>query len=61
MRTLNFKSKEAYRKWIAFGHAKTKTGLKVTAKTGRKSLFAATPGYTKIKIKGKAHKVKHLK
>lgn len=59
VRTLNFKNKEAYRKWNAFGHIRTKTGLKVTAKAGRKSLFDATPGYTKIKVRGVLHTVTH--
>lgn len=58
-RTLHFKSKEGYRKWLAYGHLRTKKGLNVHAHKGRKSLFAATPGYSKIIIKGKPHKVIH--
>ena len=61
MKSLNFKSKAAYKKWLAYGHMHTKTGKLVKAKKGRKNLFAATPGYAKILIKGKVHKVKHLK
>ena len=55
----HFKSPEAYRKWLAYGHMRTKTGLNVHAKKGRTSVFAATPGSQKIYIGGKAHKVKH--
>lgn len=57
--TLHFKSKEAYRKWLAYGHMRTKTGLKV--REGRKSLFKATPGYQKIAIGGRPHKVLHAR
>lgn len=46
-RTMNFKSKEAYKKWLAYGHA---TGV-----------FERTPGHTPVKIRGKTHKVKHTK
>lgn len=59
MRTLNFKSQEAYNKWLAHGHSRTKTGLKVRAKKGRVSVFKATPGNTNIKIQGVTKKVKH--
>ena len=59
MKTRHFKSKEAYRKWLAFGHIRTKTGKKVRAKTGRKSIFEATPGYSKVIIAGHKHKVMH--
>jgi hypothetical protein len=43
--SLNFKSNDAYKKWIAYGHA---TGI-----------FESTPGNQKISIKGNKHKVKH--
>jgi len=59
MAVKHFKSKEAYRKWLAYGHIRTKTGLKVKAKSGRKSIFSSKSGHQKIEIKGKAHKVKH--
>jgi len=55
----HFKSKEAYRKFLAYGHQRTKRGLLVRTKSGRKSVFAATPGHQKIVIAGKPHKVKH--
>jgi len=45
-KTLNFKSKEAYLKWLRYGHAKVKG-------------FGKTP--VGIKIRGKKHKVKHKK
>lgn len=59
MRTLNFKSGKAYKKWLAYGHMHTKKGLMVRAKAGRKNLFAATPGHSKICIHGKPHRVMH--
>lgn len=43
-KTLNFKSKEAYRKWLAYGHMHIPD-------------FGETP--VGIKIRGKKHKVKH--
>jgi hypothetical protein len=52
-----FKSKRAYRKWLAYGHMRTKTGK--LAKSPRKSIFATTPGHQKVYIRGKLHKVKH--
>lgn len=55
----HFKNREAYRKWTAFGHMHTKTGLKVSDKSGRVNMFKATPGSQKIYIGGKFHKVKH--
>ena len=55
----HFKSKEAYRKWLSYGHMRTKKGLSVHAKKGRTSLFASTPSYQKVYIGGKAHKVRH--
>jgi hypothetical protein len=42
---MKFKSKEAYRKWLAFGHIHGQ--------------FKATPGAQRIMIRGKPHKVKH--
>ena len=41
----NFKSKEAYRKWLAYGHLS--------------GVFKKTPGHQKVTIKGKPHRVKH--
>lgn len=46
-KTRNFKSKEAYRKWSAYGHIH--------------ELFEGTPGNMDIKIKGRVHKVQHSK
>lgn len=57
---MNFKSKEAYRKWLAYGHMHTKRGLLVNARKGRRDLFASTPGNQRIKIRGNIHKVTHL-
>lgn len=58
VKTLHFKSKEDYRKWLSYGHMHTKTGLKTGTK-GRKNLFESTPGHSNILIAGKKHKVKH--
>ena len=43
--TRNFKSKESYQKWLAFGHLS--------------GVFEETPGHQKVLIRGKKHKVKH--
>lgn len=59
MKIKHFKSKEGYRKWLAYGHIRSKRGLDVHAGKGRKSVFEATPGHQKIVIRGKVHKVKH--
>ena len=45
--TKNFKSPAAYKKWLAYGHMHGD--------------FAASPGNTPVKIKGKPKKVKHKK
>jgi hypothetical protein len=45
MGTKNFKSKDAYKKWLAYGHIHGQ--------------FAKTPGHQRIKIHGKRHKVHH--
>jgi len=52
-----FKSREGYRKWLAYGHMRTKIGK--MAKREDESLFAKTPGSQRIKIRGKMHKVIH--
>lgn len=44
---LNFKNKESYRKWVAYGHIH--------------KVFENTPGNQKISIHGMPHKVKHLR
>lgn len=43
----NFKSKAAYKKWLAYGHIS--------------GVFENTPGNQPVKIKGKAKKVNHGK
>lgn len=47
VREMNFRSKEAYLRWLRYGHA---TGV-----------FEKTPGNVKVKIRGKPHKVKHVR
>jgi hypothetical protein len=42
---MNFKSKGAYQKWLAYGHMHGQ--------------FAKTPGHQKVSIGGKSHRVKH--
>jgi len=42
---MDFKSKSAYKKWLAYGHASGE--------------FAKTPGHQSVSIKGKKKKVKH--
>lgn len=56
MKTLNFKSKASYKKWLAYGHMRTKSGGMATK---RNNLFVTTPGNSRIKIRGKVHNVKH--
>ena len=41
----HFKSKKAYKKWLAHGHIHGE--------------FKRTPGHQKVYIRGKKHKVKH--
>lgn len=45
MSTRNFKSMEAYRKWLSFGNIH--------------GMFKNTPGNQRITIRGKPHKVIH--
>ncbi len=47
MGTKHFKSKEAYQKWLAYGHMH--------------GAFEETPGHQKVEIAGRPHKVKHKK
>ena len=47
IKKMNFRSKKAYRRWLAYGHA---TGV-----------FAKTPGHVKVYIRGRPHKVKHVR
>jgi hypothetical protein len=56
-RTMHFRSKEAYRKWTAYGHMRTKTGK--LARSRRQSVFATTPGHTPVYIRGKRHRPRH--
>ena len=43
----NFRSKAAYHRWLAFGHIH--------------EVFKKTPGHQKVKIRGKVHKVNHIR
>ena len=45
IKKMNFKSREAYLRWLRYGHA---TGV-----------FERTPGHVKVYIRGRPHKVKH--
>ena len=45
-KVMNFKSKEAYRKWLAYNYIHNKRKMK-------------RPPHVKVKIRGKVHKVKH--
>ena len=46
-RRMNFKSKESYRRWLAYGHIH--------------GVFKKTPGNVNVYIRGKPHKVKHTR
>lgn len=52
MKTLHFKSKEAFRKWLAYEHIRTPAGLVAKAKKGRHSIAQTTP-YTGFVYVGK--------
>ena len=55
-----FKSKESYRKFRAYQHMRTPTGLLVRAKEGRRSISEQTPIERKervVVVAGKRHKV----
>jgi len=47
IKKMNFRSKEAYLRWLRYGHA---TGV-----------FARTPGHVKVYIRGRPHRVKHAR
>lgn len=56
-KAMKFKSKAAYKRWVAWGHMHGKSGKPV--KSAKKSVMATTPGHQKIKIRGKSYKPKH--
>ena len=56
-KTRNFKSKEAYRKWLAYIHMRDRKGRCV--RNVDKSVARTTPGHQRIRIKGRPHTVKH--
>ena len=45
IKKMNFRSEEAYRKWLAYGHIH--------------GVFERTPGHVDVYIRGKRKKVKH--
>jgi hypothetical protein len=49
-KTLHFKSKEGYRRWLAYGH------IHGAFKKHRKA-----SKYPRVKIRGKTHRVRHRK
>jgi len=55
----HFKSREAYRKWLAYGHMRTPSGR--LARRPSESIFARTPGHQRIVIAGRPHRVQHKK
>lgn len=52
-----FKTKAGYRRWLAYGHMRTRRGTR--AKSRKRSVFATTRGHQRIYIRGKRHHVKH--
>lgn len=44
-KTMDFKTTSGYKKWLAYGHIH--------------GVFKKVPGYTRVKIRGKVHKVQH--
>ena len=55
-KAMKFKSKAAYKRWVAWGKTHTKSG-KYT-KNPKKSVMDTTPGHTPVKIKGKTYRPK---
>jgi len=47
IKKMNFSSEKAYKKWLAYGHMH--------------GIFERTPGHVKVYIRGKPHKVKHVR
>ena len=47
IKVMNFRSKEAYRKWLAYGHIH--------------GVFKKARGHVRVKIRGRPHKVKHTR
>ena len=47
IKKMNFRSKAAYLRWLRYGHA---TGV-----------FERTPGHVKVYIRGRPHRVKHVR
>ncbi len=47
IKKMNFRSKKAYRKWLAYGHIH--------------GVFERTSGHVKVSIRGRLHRVKHSK
>ena len=59
-KALHFKSKEAYMKWLAYGHMHSKSGkLLKYPETKTKSMMAVSKTDPDVYIRGKKHKVKH--
>jgi len=54
---MKFKSKGAYKRWLAYGWTHSKKGKIVSSPL--KSVFSTTAGHQKITIRGKPHRVKH--
>jgi hypothetical protein len=54
---MHFRSKESYRKWLAYGHMRTPSGR--LARSRSESVFARTPGHQRVYIRGKPHRVQH--
>ena len=47
IKAMHFRSKKAYRKWLAYGHIH--------------GIFEKTPGHVKVYIRGRPHRVKHTR
>jgi len=59
MKTLHFKTKEDYRKWLAYEHIRTLTGKVVKAKQGRHSIAQLSNAKPLVVVAGHKHKIKH--
>jgi len=59
MKTLHFKTKKGYQKWLAYEHMRTPTGKMVRTKHGRHSIAELSTKKPMVVIAGHKHKVKH--
>ena len=50
---LDFKSKESYKKFLAYGYSHDKSGKLIPKGSRKKNVFASTLGHQGVRIRGK--------